>query len=714
MTIDAGFYKPAKIGDYVWEDKNADGIQNLDENGINGIVVTLYNGAGDPVSNTTTGVNPVTGKDGYYLFDNLKSGSYYLCFDKGLFDKISPKNNSNDYSNDSDADPLSGCTVITVLESGETDLTWDAGLYNLASLGDYVWLDNNTNGLQDITENGINGIEVNLFKDVDKNGNPDGAAINTMNTITNAGKQGYYIFDNLEPGDYVVRFAPSAAYARTIANAGTDDTKDSDADVLTGLTHSINLESGEHDPTIDAGYYYSASLGDYTWYDEDGDGIQDSGEKCLDSVKIKLYKVDLNNVTGKLDTVYVGQTYSHSVLEGQDTLKCGFYEFTKLQPGKYFLIFENPDATEYLISPMEKLFNRSTDSNPSEKGNTSTITLIPGEHNPTIDAGFYRGECLHGVVWEENISNPYNKINVYDSLDHPVIGIKADLILDNNPLVSSDDRVIKSVFTDASGEYDFKNIPVGLYFVVLHLPPHLTVVNNDVGGDDQKDSDFYLSEETGQFRSHSFEIYANNDEECKIDIDGGTGRRTFPIELLSFEAIWDEQEDAVLLEWQSINEVNLNHYMIEKRAESDKVFEILGEVNAKGGLDLHEYEMLDPNVEKGMRYYYRLVPVDNDGQRNQSYPDDVIIPGDKLGVVAFPNPTRSMLNIEISGKQNQEVKIEVIDNVGRKAIRDVIIEKNSNIFERIGLDMSTLPQGNYFIKVISGLDVMVKRIAVIK
>ena len=306
MTIDAGYYKPAKLGDYVWEDKDADGIQDPDENGINGIVVTLYDGAGNPVRNTTTSVNPVTGEDGYYIFDNLKPGTYYVCFDKGNYDKISPRDSGANDSNDSDADPLSGCTVITVLESGETDLTWDAGLYNLASLGDYVWLDNNTNGLQDITENGINGIEVNLFKDVDKNGNPDGAAINTMNTITNAGKQGYYIFDNLEPGDYVVRFAPSAAYARTIANAGTDDTKDSDADVLTGLTHSINLESGEHDPTIDAGYYYSASLGDYTWYDEDGDGIQDSGEKCLDSVKIKLYRVDLNNVTGKLDTVYVG------------------------------------------------------------------------------------------------------------------------------------------------------------------------------------------------------------------------------------------------------------------------------------------------------------------------------------------------------------------------------------------------------------------------
>jgi len=714
MTIDAGYYKPAKLGDYVWEDSDADGIQDPDENGINGIVVTLYDGSGNPVSNTTTGVNPVTGEDGYYIFDNLKPGTYYVCFDKGSYDKISPRDSGSNDAKDSDADPISGCTVITVLESGETDLTWDAGLYNLASLGDYVWLDNNTNGQQDIVEIGINGIQVDLYRDQDKNGNPDGAAISTTTTITNLGKLGYYIFDNLEPGDYVVRFAASAAYARTISNAGSDDTKDSDADETTGLSHSINLESGEHDPTIDAGYYYSASLGDYTWYDEDGDGIQDSGEKCLDSVKIKLYRVDLNNVTGKLDTVYVGQTYSHSVLEGQDTLKCGFYEFTKLQPGKYFLIFENPDPVVYSISPKESLFNRANDSNPNKQGNTSTITLNPGEHNPTIDAGFYKGECLLGVAWEENTSNPYNKVSVYDSLDYPLVGLKVDLVLDNDPFISTDDEVIMTDLTDVQGIYEFYNIPVGDYYLVMNLPSHLTVVSNDVGGDDNNDSDFYLSEETGQYRSHTFEISANNDEECKIDIDGGTGRKTFPSKVLYFDAVWDDRQDAVVLEWGAMDEINLNHYMIEKRAESEKAYEILGEVNAKGGLDLHEYELLDPNVERGMRYYYRLIPIDNDGQRNQAYPDDVVIPGNKLGVIAFPNPTKSLVNIEISGKQNQDVKIEVIDNVGRKAIRDVIIEKNSNIFERVALDMSPLPQGNYFIKVISGLDVMIKRIAVIK
>jgi serine-aspartate repeat-containing protein C/D/E len=36
QTIDAGIYRPATIGDYVWRDTDGDGIQDPTESGING------------------------------------------------------------------------------------------------------------------------------------------------------------------------------------------------------------------------------------------------------------------------------------------------------------------------------------------------------------------------------------------------------------------------------------------------------------------------------------------------------------------------------------------------------------------------------------------------------------------------------------------------------------------------------------------------------
>ena len=61
------------------------------------------------------------------------------------------------------------------------------------------------------------------------------------------------------------------------ANEGGDDTVDSDADETTGESPVVYLESGENDPTIDAGYFGNAALGNFVWEDLDADGIQDAG-----------------------------------------------------------------------------------------------------------------------------------------------------------------------------------------------------------------------------------------------------------------------------------------------------------------------------------------------------------------------------------------------------------------------------------------------------
>lgn len=60
LTYNAGFYVPASIGDFVWNDLDLDGIQDAGEPGIPGVTVTLNGttGSGAPVtSSTTTGAN---------------------------------------------------------------------------------------------------------------------------------------------------------------------------------------------------------------------------------------------------------------------------------------------------------------------------------------------------------------------------------------------------------------------------------------------------------------------------------------------------------------------------------------------------------------------------------------------------------------------------------------------------------------------------------
>ena len=64
------------IGDFVFEDVNEDGIQDVGETGIEGVTVTLFNASDNSVVSSTT-----TDVMGQYSFPNIPFGNYYLGFD---------------------------------------------------------------------------------------------------------------------------------------------------------------------------------------------------------------------------------------------------------------------------------------------------------------------------------------------------------------------------------------------------------------------------------------------------------------------------------------------------------------------------------------------------------------------------------------------------------------------------------------------------------
>jgi serine-aspartate repeat-containing protein C/D/E len=73
-SVDGGFYKPATIGDRVWDDLNANGLQDAGEAGLSGITIKLLNASGSVAATTTTGA------DGAYSFNNVVPGTYSVEF----------------------------------------------------------------------------------------------------------------------------------------------------------------------------------------------------------------------------------------------------------------------------------------------------------------------------------------------------------------------------------------------------------------------------------------------------------------------------------------------------------------------------------------------------------------------------------------------------------------------------------------------------------
>ncbi|MBN8820600.1 MAG: DUF11 domain-containing protein [Spirosoma sp.] len=238
----------ASLGDFVWIDLNKDGIQDGIEPGIEGVKVTLFINGG--ASTTTT-----TDASGLYSFTGLTPGnsfSYAVGFTVPTGYTTTIPLSGTDKAKDSDADLITGKSASVTLAPGEFNQTLDAGYIApelpaaIASLGDFVWLDSDKNGIQDFGEPGIQGVTAILYI--------NGASSAT--TVTNA--SGFYSFTGLTPGSsnsYVVGFTAPAGYTATTPYSGTDRTKDSNANLITGKTEAVTLTAGEFNRTLDAGYY---------------------------------------------------------------------------------------------------------------------------------------------------------------------------------------------------------------------------------------------------------------------------------------------------------------------------------------------------------------------------------------------------------------------------------------------------------------------------
>lgn len=121
-----------------------------------------------------------------------------------------------------------------------------AGRLEPGAIGDFVWHDENMDGIQDEEETGISGVTVVLY-DCDDNVIAD--------AVTD--EDGFYAFSELEEGEYLIEFVLPDGYVFTLQDEGDDDEIDSDADPMTGKTECFALEDGATDISHDAGMYES-------------------------------------------------------------------------------------------------------------------------------------------------------------------------------------------------------------------------------------------------------------------------------------------------------------------------------------------------------------------------------------------------------------------------------------------------------------------------
>ncbi len=423
-TIDGGFYRPGSIGDFVWNDMDSDGVQDNDEPGIEGLAVKLLD-CNNTVIDTT-----YTDEEGLYMFIDLVPGDYSLDFcDTAGF--IFTEQFIGLSNSDSDADMSTGMTECKTLMSGDVLKDCDAGLVELATIGDYVWLDTNADGVQASEELGLEGILLRLHS-------CDGIILATTTTDDT----GFYEFENIEPGDYYVSGVYGDEYELSPQNIGLDDELDSDFG-SNGQTTCTTLLPGEVDNTFDLGLFEFAALGDYVWWDKNLNGIQDEeSSSSLSGYSIKLY--DCNG----------------TIIDSTITNDNGIYLFDSLLPGEYQI---STDLSESMKFTLSNEGDDLLDSDISaESGFSSCVNLESGEQNTSLDIGIVFLSTIGDYVWlDEDLDG------VQDTAESGVMDILISLFL-------CDGELISTTMTDENGQWIFENVPYGEYEIVVDIPEPLS------------------------------------------------------------------------------------------------------------------------------------------------------------------------------------------------------------------------------------------------
>ena len=249
-------------------------------------------------------------------------------------------------------------------------------------IGDYVWFDENGNGLQDPGEPGVGGTRAIL---VDVNGNPvrnnKGYPIETYSDAN-----GYYELVGVPAGEYRVKFIPAGGYTFTTQNSdglGVNGEKNSTPHPLGGMTDSFTMVGGETRKTLDAGLKLTSLIGDRVWLDVNGDGIQDPLEPGVNGVIVTLCNSDGTPFTKD------GQPVQTMTVDHPVTGAAGYYFFSDVAPGEYRVKFQLTGEETFTIMDEDSqgvLGEHNSDADPGT-GLTAAFTVGLGDWITSIDAG---------------------------------------------------------------------------------------------------------------------------------------------------------------------------------------------------------------------------------------------------------------------------------------------------------------------------------------
>ena len=406
---------PASIAGTVFNDHNNDGIQQSGESGIGGVQIRLT--GTDDLGNAVD-ITVFTQPDGTYTIAGLRPS------DATGYALTETQPTSYNDGIDSDGSLSNGDVTTNDVNSSINISSGDAGTgYDFAergtSISGTVYVDENRDSALDPGENDrISGVLIELY---------DSTGTVLIDSMLTDG-DGNYQFDNLPADDYVIREIHPAEYSST--------TPDS-INVTLPLTGLSNQNFGEN----------LWDLGDFIWFDIDGDGVQDSGEPGLAHIGVELTYAGLD---GDFETT------GDNIIYNTTTDENGAYGFEDLFNGQYRVTIASVDLPGGVTATAE------IDDSSAAIDGTSNVRIDGGDRFE-VDFGFTGTGSVGDVVfWDQNANG------AQDANEIGFEGVVVELDVDIDGDGTSD--ITLTTTTDAQGEYLFERVPAGNHVVRVTQP----------------------------------------------------------------------------------------------------------------------------------------------------------------------------------------------------------------------------------------------------
>jgi uncharacterized repeat protein (TIGR01451 family) len=449
-------YGLGQIGDTVWRDLNADGVQGgVGETGITNVTVRLY---ADMNQDNTYVLLATTNTDasGLYLFTGLPDGHYKVAVD------IASPSLPRDVFNTRYV-PTTATNILVTLSGGNTYLGADFGFGPQGAIGDTVYWDLNANGTQDWGENGITNVTLRLYRDVNQNELYDEGTDTLAETCT-TGTNGMYLFTGLAAGRYVVvvdtNSAPLAG-ARLTAAPGLDGQPLTNAALQASNTqYGVSIQAGSSFMGVDYGFCPPGAIGVTVWIDSNGDGLRDTTEQGIPYVSLVLSNSTGYQVTAQTDAD-------------------GYYGIGGTPDGTYWMRVNTNAAAGFPVG-LTATYDPDGTNTPSYVTeliiSSAHVVSIGGVARTNFDLlvnyGYqYLGpNQLSGTIGRDGA--PQNGVlgtgpSGVSTDEVAYAGVKVDLSLwhdgnGNEAIDAGETTYIASTLTDANGDYLFPSLPGAL------------------------------------------------------------------------------------------------------------------------------------------------------------------------------------------------------------------------------------------------------------